>query len=1137
MSGQPHLRKRPSAAGQHRGSISKASFYEGRYEAEILHAGVFLDACSASSTLTECVPLEFPSVDQYVATFDPLVLEEAREGIRSGMMESESAGQVAAGIVSKIEEVGTRDRATKLGGPSVSTSSTSSTSSRFRPPTRPHVRVCITAGGGNNSDLARLDLKNSVAVFSFVPMSAGAGNDKNRVFVPGMCVSSSVQSGLVLKVYNTCTAHRNAENPPCAAWLSMLRANPAGTSVRVTKATQLTSSEREFDALHMVSGIDSALMRYILKPSMLVSMKEVYETNKRRELWPREAANEPFVKFLKKQYDRKQLEAIEMTACQLSVTSSAASAASSLSSSLSTKLPFVLIQGPPGTGKTHTVCGILNVWHLAAYQQYYNSLIRSVKALSASTGSGLDSVAAALRPGFTGLGSVSRKPRILVCTPSNAACDELMARVMKFGFCDGRGNTYHPNIVRIGGDAVVDGRVKDRFLGTLVKSYTSMTKQEWHHMHQAKQTLLVHQRQQVRQLEMSLAKAARSDVEMNQMAQVLLSILQEMERVERQVDKLTAAWPSIMAATSTSTNASGKNSEERQSEEELKTLLLSEAEMVFSTLSSTQQKIFKDSSKRAPFHTVLIDEAGQASEVAALQPLTAGAKSIVLVGDPQQLPATIKSDAAKAVEMERSLFERLQLMGCPVALLSVQYRMHPEIRRFPSKHFYRDKLEDAQSVIRLPPEPYHAIPCLGPYQVFDVASGREERGKSSSLSNPEEARLAACLYMKLFKNVRASGHPDGAGQTFQSGETERNVGVPSVAVITPYRQQKSVLRQTFLDLCGEGVLDNISVETIDSYQGRQVDVVILSCVRAGASGGLGFVTDVRRMNVAITRARRSLWILGALGTLKKNKEWAALIDDAKERHVIVGPAQARELLRDELADVDAIERRLLEERDASKTKLPSTCRSKSNEKSAKKKVDVIVADPKPMKKAKKPARGDAVPDRRTADRRQPNSVRPMKKEHSDAANATRPQSQKPMAKNRSAPSRLATKAAAASAASAATGARLGVVMSDRIATVEKSLVNTSNSQVNISEGKRNLERLMELFGSGGRDVDKDVGNYRQEGDAAHPFDPAKPRATKGRAAMKRRRKAAAEAVAGGDKALEDDAFTVSKRFPQLPEGR
>jgi senataxin len=117
----------------------------------------------------------------------------------------------------------------------------------------------------------------------------------------------------------------------------------------------------------------------------------------------------------------------------------------------------------------------------------------------------------------------------------------------------------------------------------------------------------------------------------------------------------------------------------------------------------------------------------------------------------------------------------------------------------------------------------------------------------------------------------------------------------SVAVITPYREQKALLRKRFEELWGKKTLKNVAIETIDSYQGRQVDVVILSCVRAGSGGGLGFVNDVRRMNVAITRARKSLWILGALATLRANKEWQALIQDAEERKLVVSPACAVKL--------------------------------------------------------------------------------------------------------------------------------------------------------------------------------------------------------------------------------------------------
>ena len=393
-------------------------------------------------------------------------------------------------------------------------------------------------------------------------------------------------------------------------------------------------------------------------------------------------------------------DVVQMTACQLS----------SRQIKDVPALPFVLIQGPPGTGKTHTVQGVLNVWHLVAYQQYYSSLIKSIIEKAQVQGSGLNAT-------YHALGLGARKPRILVCTPSNAACDELMSRVMERGFCDGNGKTYRPNIVRIGGNTVVDGRVKERLMSSLLARYEGMSGQEWQRRYQDLVQSYNLLERETRVLEMALSKCS-DERELHRSAQLVVEKAQAVDRIARQIEKLEGCKALIFGG---SDGPSG-----RQARTELETLLLADAEMVFSTLSSTQRKMFLDACKRTPFHTVLIDEAGQASEVAAMQPLSAGAKNVVLVGDPQQLPATILSEAGKAVAMERSLFERLQAQGCPVALLSVQYRMHPEIRSFPSRHFYNNRLEDAASVLALPPESYHHDPNLGPYRIFDVVGGKEK---------------------------------------------------------------------------------------------------------------------------------------------------------------------------------------------------------------------------------------------------------------------------------------------------------------------------------------------------------------------------------------------------------------------------
>jgi hypothetical protein len=567
---------------------------------------------------------------------------------------------------------------------------------------------------------------------------------------------------------------------------------------------------------------------------------------------------------------------------------------------------------------------------------------------------------------------------------------------------------------------------------------------------------------------------------MDRMAHQLIGTLQDLERLERQMEKLTAAWPSISMPGSQRNGTAA-----RQSVAELETLLLSDAEMVFSTLSSTQRKIFKDSCVRAPFHTVLIDEAGQASEVAVLQPMTAGAKSIVLVGDPQQLPATIKSEAAKAVEMERSLFERLQMKGCPVALLSIQYRMHPEIRRFPSRHFYKDQLQDALSVSRLQPESYHGIPCLGPYQVFDVASGKEERSKTSSLSNAEEAKIAACLFMKLQKATT---------KTQPSADT-----LPSVAVITPYRQQKNVLRRTFKQLCGEDSLQRVSIETIDSYQGRQVDVVILSCVRAGTGGGLGFVNDVRRMNVAITRARRSLWILGALGTLKKNKEWDSLIQDAESRNLIISHQQALNTLGDELAILESAEKTKVKEVHA-KQQQPQQPREMTGV-SAKTLGSGSRTGGNPMKKAEL-SNTPMVPNQPQPMARGQSQAHAMKKAgtQSDPINSSKPMVKHLTVLPMTCPNADPRKAHESAQPRGGDGSRV-------------------RPAADISAGIQKLEECLQLM------------NHVTGQEEPNPFDPEKPSAARGKSAKRRKTRQ------GGRDELTTNQFRVSKKYPQLPDGR
>ena len=167
----------------------------------------------------------------------------------------------------------------------------------------------------------------------------------------------------------------------------------------------------------------------------------------RQHLWPAAARSPKFIQHLQRQYDYSQLIAIEMAACHLG----AAASRGAPGAGRAPARPFTLIQGPPGTGKTHTVKGVLNVWHLVAYQGYFDGLIAAAlskrgpavpppraPALSGAGGNVVEALRDDLASSLSA--AVQRtRPRILVCTPSNAACDELLSRVMHEGFCDGDG--------------------------------------------------------------------------------------------------------------------------------------------------------------------------------------------------------------------------------------------------------------------------------------------------------------------------------------------------------------------------------------------------------------------------------------------------------------------------------------------------------------------------------------------------------------------------------------------------------------------------------------------------------------------------------------------------------------------------
>eukprot|EP00927_Polykrikos_kofoidii_P039633 TRINITY_DN33980_c0_g1_i1.p1 TRINITY_DN33980_c0_g1~~TRINITY_DN33980_c0_g1_i1.p1 ORF type:complete len:934 (-),score=212.75 TRINITY_DN33980_c0_g1_i1:82-2883(-) len=265
------------------------------------------------------------------------------------------------------------------------------------------------------------------------------------------------------------------------------------------------------------------------------------------------------------------------------------------------------------------------------------------------------------------------------------------------------------------------------------------------------------------------------------------------------------------------------------------------------------------------FDTVVVDEASQGVEVSMLIPLRLGCKRLIMVGDPQQLPATCFSSVAVAHHYDQSLFQRLQLSQHRVNMLQTQYRMHPAISSFPSKNFYNGLLsnvrekEDFEAMF---PAAWSSINCFGPVTFFHL-KGSHRTAQYGSLVNDDEADFVLQVYRAL-----CDLYPEHDWKK-------------KLAVISPYAEQVQLIRNRFRTYLGLKPKSQcpVDVNTVDGFQGREKDCVIVSVVRANIEdNSIGFVRDKRRMNVAFTRARLNLWVVGHADVLRKNRDWGGFIE-------------------------------------------------------------------------------------------------------------------------------------------------------------------------------------------------------------------------------------------------------------------
>ncbi|EKM55248.1 uncharacterized protein PHACADRAFT_28301 [Phanerochaete carnosa HHB-10118-sp] len=265
------------------------------------------------------------------------------------------------------------------------------------------------------------------------------------------------------------------------------------------------------------------------------------------------------------------------------------------------------------------------------------------------------------------------------------------------------------------------------------------------------------------------------------------------------------------------------------------------------------------------FRTVLIDEATQAAEP--------GCKQVVLVGDHQQLGPVIMNKKAARAGLTQSLFERLVVLGNRPIRLQVQYRMHPCLSEFPSNMFYEGTLQNGVTAPeRLRKNVDFPWPVPDTPMFFYQNLGQEEISSSgTSFLNRTEASNVEKIVTKFFK----------------SGVVPNQIGV-----VTPYEGQRSYIvnYMQFNGTLKKDLYKEIEVASVDAFQGREKDYIILSCVRSNEHQGIGFLNDPRRLNVALTRAKYGVVILGNPKVLSKHPLWHYLLTHYKEKNCLVeGP--------------------------------------------------------------------------------------------------------------------------------------------------------------------------------------------------------------------------------------------------------
>lgn len=294
--------------------------------------------------------------------------------------------------------------------------------------------------------------------------------------------------------------------------------------------------------------------------------------------------------------------------------------------------------------------------------------------------------------------------------------------------------------------------------------------------------------------------------------------------------------------------------------------ILEKAQVICCTCSASYDSRIRK--KKYRFETVLIDEATQAIEPMCLLPMVRGARRAVIVGDNKQLGPVVISRRASNAGLKISLYERLVKLGIKPIRLLIQYRMHPELSMFSANRFYNGELRNGVTETDRDIGLDINWPSPGKPIFFWNVQGFEEISPSgtSYINRIEVMKIDEVITMMIKKGIQAS----------------------QIAVITTYKGQRGYLNQYFKrqGYLKYSIYKEVELASVDSFQGREKDIIIISTVRSNDHSNVGFLSDFRRLNVALTRAKMGMIIVGNAQLLSHSKYWSLLLYDLRKRNLV-----------------------------------------------------------------------------------------------------------------------------------------------------------------------------------------------------------------------------------------------------------